>query len=485
MIENISQIVPFSSQNIQSSAYVTKVGITQLELNTNKSAPTLNADNYVPQPKVKIIPFSEKSEPLAKPINKPGNYMAPLDKVSGKPENVHFFFFSDSHSRFPLMNKFIDIANRENPDLILDAGDIIHDGTEPEFDRAYSDRAKLNSPLYMVIGNHDIERRGPFTKPVPTLPPFQSFDFKGAHFIMIDDEDQYITDEQFKTLETDLEMNKDKPIIVSMHVPALSSKTSLIATITHKLPLDLANPTLINPQEVERFTSLMSKYKVAAVISGHTHKPDEFVKDGVKYITAAATGGLTPGMGIQNEFLDINLKGKEVEVNRVELKEASNDPVSFFAKTFDYYSDINSFNHNAIGWNYVPTTGVQYKAGSKVTETKRGESISGTITGELEKNNGSIGKSSEFVSFTLGIGEQDLNTQMALGYKYRILGDFNKNIFLSGAGTANAGIVTGKMSAGVGVGLSAGAEYKNLTFAIGQEWATNYKATTASVGYRF
>jgi hypothetical protein len=153
---------------------------------------------------------------------------------------------------------------------------------------------------------------------------------------------------------------------------------------------------------------------------------------------------------------------------------------------YGYYADLNTFNHDAIGWSYAPDASMQVKAGAKVINSDRGESFTGTVTAELEKTIGvKSGKGAFFGAFTLGAGQQDLAADIDLGLKYRLIGDYNKNIFVAGSVGANAGIVTGKMSAGVGAGLSAGFEYKNLTLTLGEEWNTNYKATTASVGFRF
>ncbi len=476
--------------------------ISQLNIKPTTELPVKEQNNYIPlmfdktitttfdpdktniPAKTELEPFAQKTKkleiPVAKPMNRPDNAPA-FDNPEKK--DLHFIFFADAHSRFERMSQFVNEANEINADLVIDGGDIVHDATEPELDRAYNDRKKIKAPVYLTTGNHDVDFRGPFHNKPPELPPFQSFDAKGVHFILMDDESQAITEEQFKKLETDLENNKGKPTVVSMHVPVYLSKEPLTVKLTKKLPLNFKSPTLLEKDQIERFSSLMSKYKVKAVLTGHTHFPDQIEKGGVKYVTVSSTGGLTPGMGINNEFLDIHFDGKELDIKTITLHENSKNPIGFMVNTMDFYQDLNSFNHNSIGWNYIPSASIQYSAGGKITESKNGKSFATEIDATMERNVSP--KSSVFATGGLTVGPKDLNIGLDLGYKYRVVGDYNKNIYVAGTVGANGGMVVGKASAGVGVGVSAGAEYKNFTFGMGYEMNTNSKAVTATVGYRF
>lgn len=423
-----------------------------------------------------------ESPDKAKPVN--GDFSDLIAKnekdTSGE---IRFFFFSDVHTNFTNFDKFAAQANKEKPSLILDGGDIVHDGTEPEFLRAYSDRKKIDVPVYLATGNHDAILRGPFSAPPPAMPEFQSFDSKGIHFILIDNEDTSISEKKFALLEKDLEANKGKPIVITMHVPPMLSKEKGIFKLAEKLPVDLISHVMPDKEEVKRFHALMDKYDVSAVLTGHTHAPDYMEKDGVKYINVGATGGIPAGWGIDHEYIDISMKGKELEFKRVTLRENSDNPIGFLAETFKFNMDVNKFNHDNIGWNYLPTSSVQIKTGGRLSTNARGSSFATTITPYFEHTQSE--KAQFFGDASLAAGPKDLNLKLEGGYKYHVLGDYNKGLFLAGAVGANAGIVVGKASAGVGAEVSAGIEYKNFTFELGHEWATNYKATTAEVGFRF
>lgn len=420
--------------------------------------------------KKKLNPFE------ANPVNKPTN------KVNDSNE-FKMIFFSDSHSRVKLTEKFINIANEKNPDLIIDGGDVVHDTTEPELDKAWEDRNKLKSPVYVVNGNHDVDIRGPITHPIKEIPDFQTLDHKGVHIIMLDNENQLMSEDLFKKLESDLEENKNKPIIVAMHVPPVLSKEPLTVKLGKNLPMNFASPVMKDEKQIERFTNLMSKYNVSAILTGHTHKYDYMEKDGVKYINTGSTGGLTPTLGVDNEFIELVVNGKDINFERVVLQEGSNNPAKFTSEMFGFYSYLNSFNHEKLGWNYIPSASVQYQLGTKFTETSESSSTSATVTASMERNLNA--KGSFFGAGTIGVGAKDLNLQIEGGYKHRVIGDYNKNLFVSGAVGANGGIIAGKTSAGVGATLGAGVEYKNFTLSVGQEFNTNYKATKVAIGFRF
>lgn len=397
--------------------------------------------------------------------------------------DLRFFFFSDSHSRYDTLDKLTEIINKEKPELVLDGGDTVYDGTEPELNKAYQARQMIKVPVYLINGSHDVDLNGIFIKPPLHMPAMQSFDAKGIHFVLLDNESYKVSDELFKLLESDLELNKTKPIIVTMHVPTILSKDSLIMKIWKNLHLPMGSLNMKNQDEINRFTSLMGKYKVSLVLTGHTHKYDEYIKDGVKYITIGSTGGLTSALNVNQEFLDVSIKGKNIDIKRVKLKEGSKDPLSFLAETFSYLQDINSFNHSALGWNYYPSSHIQYDLGAVIFQTKNGESLSSSLAATIGRNLSS--NLSVLSSFKLITGFSDLDLQLNAGFKYTIIGDYNRGIFFNALVNSNIGFITRSPSAGVGGALCTGIDYENFTFNIGYEIATNYKANIASFGYRF
>lgn len=400
--------------------------------------------------------------------------------------DLRFVFMSDNHSRPELLNQLIDWANAEAPDLILDGGDTVNDGTESELNRAASLRQRFESPLYQVTGNHDAHLRGPFeTKPVE-LPDFQSMSVKGVHFILLDNEDETLTDQQFEKLEADLKAHQGIPTFVAMHVPPKLSKTPLSVKVAKVLPLDFASPVMRKPEQVQRLHNLMKDYGVKAVLAGHTHYPDEVTEDGVRYVTVSSSGGLSPKPGVPKEFLDIRVQDGQVDIQRVNL-EPGKGVVKYVAEAFDFYKDLNQYNHQTQGWKgFEPTANVGYTAGFRNVTTERGNSVAATVGVQFERPMGP--KQTVFAGLGVSAGsgkDSDYGLQTELGYRYAVVGDYGKGVYLSGAATSNSGYLHGQASFGVGAKAAVGVQYQNWRAELGQEWNTQYRAQTLTVGYRF
>lgn len=426
--------------------------------------------------------------------SKPGTQAAPSaapdaltqDNASGTvpAQGMRFFFIADNHSRPGMYQQFVAVANSEDPDLVVEGGDFVHDGTEPEIQRAYALRKQLESPLYMVTGNHDAELRGPFKEPPPQIPPFQSFDTKGVHFILLDNENETLSEDQFKQLEADLKANKGKPTFLAMHVPPKLSKEPLTVKLGKKIPMNFASPLMRNPKQVERLHNLMKEYGVKAVLAGHTHFGDEVTEDGVRYIVAGSSGGLNPSPGEQKEFLDIRVDGEQVDVKRRQLAPANN-VISYAAEAFTFYQDLNRYNHSQLGWkDFYPTGNVTYSGGMRYVTTDRGTSLAATAGAGFERI-GPSGKGAAFGALSVSAGPRDLGVQLGLGYRHALVGDYNRGFFVSGTATGNAGYLHGQGTAGVGIRAGIGGQYDNFTLELGQEFATNYSAQTLTAGYRF
>lgn len=403
-------------------------------------------------------------------------------------QGVRFFFFSDNHSRLDSLEKIRWKTQMERPDLVIDGGDWVHDGTEPEIQRAMHARHAFPVPVYMVTGNHDAHLRGPFKESPPQIPPFQSFDVKGIHFILLDNQDGTLSEEQFQQLEADLRAHQGKTVIVAMHVPAKLSQEPFTVKWGKMLPLHFASPVMRDKAQVERFHRLMDQFDVAAVLSGHTHYSDELVQDGVRYLTVGSSGGLSPKPGLDKEYLEIQVENGQLNIKRVKLEDGKGF-FAYAAESFDFYRDLNDFNHQALGWkDFYPSANVGYQAGFRRVVTGKGDSVAATVGIQAERLMDERGQGVAFASLgvSAGTGDQwDMGLQGAVGYKRTVYGDYNRGAYLTGAATVHAGYLHGGAAAGVGVRAGIGAQYQNWTVEFTQEWASHYKAQNLSVGFRF
>lgn len=170
--------------------------------------------------------------------------------------------------------------NREHPDFVINAGDTI---------QGFSDAAALSQwrevhriwgrhlfPLYLTPGNHDIwsEASRRIYEKESGRPAFYSFDYKNAHFTVLDNSGSLqLSESQLAFLERDLRANQTRPIkFVFFHQPFWL------------IPLKLQLETF-------PFHRLMQKYKVGYVISGHGHQFSHMERDGIAYMMVGSSGG--------------------------------------------------------------------------------------------------------------------------------------------------------------------------------------------------
>ncbi|MFA5857874.1 MAG: PQQ-binding-like beta-propeller repeat protein [Elusimicrobiota bacterium] len=123
------------------------------------------------------------------------------------------------------------------PAFITATGDLVNAGKDTKSYEKYADIiSKFNLPIYNVLGNHDI--------PVKNYemflgPAYYSFDYGTRHFVVVNckEENRYTP-----WLMQDLELNKDKEIVVFQHY---------------------------HPEK--KLLDLLSKYNTRALLFGHWH----------------------------------------------------------------------------------------------------------------------------------------------------------------------------------------------------------------------
>jgi Icc protein len=242
-----------------------------------------------------------------------------VDEVTD-PDKFTFVFLTDIHL-CPELNavegfqKAIDTINKINPDFVLTGGDLIMDALGQTYGRAdslynlYKEvSGGFDMPVYNTMGNHEIfgwyrdeaeirdhEEFGKrmFEKRIGKR--FYSFDHKGWHFIVLDgmsrrESGDYfgrIDDEQIEWLKKDLQQLDHKtPIVVSIHIPFLTSQTQLTQGSLAQNPEGLV---ITNSRDV---LLPFYDYNLKLVLQGHLHfLEDIYINNQVHFITGGAVSG--------------------------------------------------------------------------------------------------------------------------------------------------------------------------------------------------
>ncbi|MGB3862899.1 MAG: metallophosphoesterase [Candidatus Aminicenantaceae bacterium] len=213
--------------------------------------------------------------------------------------DLHLFPGEDSVSR---VNRAVEQINglKPKPDFVIMGGDLIenmyvrdHESAVGLYDLYEEFTARLNIPVYSVIGNNDVvpvfegspvggtqdqDGKDMFRERLGNGKTYRSFDHKGWHFVLLDSIERdeggayrgYIDEDQLRWLSEDLEIhNRGRPVCIALHIPLTT-----IFTQAHINSMNAPQPYFIvnNGTEVLR---LLSDYNVKLVLQGHLHIVEE------------------------------------------------------------------------------------------------------------------------------------------------------------------------------------------------------------------
>jgi len=247
-------------------------------------------------------------------------------------QDFTFVSMADARGNFngvnkPILEKIVAGVVRQNPQLVVFAGDIIigsgkFDVFKTQVDNFMQIMKPISSlcPIYYTFGNHECTSNEYeqymvkyFNNPVDTEGRykgfFYSFDKENCHFVVIatslHDEKNKISAEQMRLLELDLIKNKNAGhIFVVGHSPAYPAGPH----IGSSLDIDKASR--------DRFWSLLEKYKVDAYICGHEHLYDRKLQGTVYQLITGTCGApfANKSAGSFFHFAKFEVSGPDVKV---------------------------------------------------------------------------------------------------------------------------------------------------------------------------
>ncbi len=229
-----------------------------------------------------LIPFW-----LMQGAGKSDNNAANVEKIQGnKGAYFSFIIFGDNHAGLIFNDaatlKEIWHMNREDRfrkvpiDFVLNVGDVALDKKRSHFVAYKKIQRLIKYPLITTIGNHDSRK---FFDEFCGEREF-AFGNRNSYFIVLDNEEGQLLEEQFVWLEEHLKKGAEyEHIFVSMHKPPFD-------------PYQQEWYNIDNHPWAYRVRKLFARYKVDMVFSGHKHmfKHENF--DGVDYIVTGGGGML-------------------------------------------------------------------------------------------------------------------------------------------------------------------------------------------------
>lgn len=237
----------------------------------------------------------------------------------------------------------IDTVNKLKPAFVITGGDLIMDALGQSRSRAdslyqlYSSLMKgFNMPVYNTVGNHELFAF--YNKQIDTLDPdygegmfrrylgdpWQSFDHKGWHFILLKSIEPTpsrgyygkINPVQMEWLKQDLaKLSDSTPVVVSVHIPLIT-----VYNQWQEGGQQVNGPgsVITNGKEV---MDLLRTKNLKLVLQGHQHYYEDLYMDGVHFITGGAVssgwwGGKTGTL--EEGFMMVEIYGNQVSTRYVD-----------------------------------------------------------------------------------------------------------------------------------------------------------------------
>jgi len=306
--------LPYWSIPSSGWSYSPKWPIALISVYTKRIELDLVHDGFQP-PQQLVVPNPVAAERMVKADADPYGIPTYSEDLKRKPK-LTFVQLSDSQfddgtvpryaARYASDEQMNELAaaqvNRLNPSLVFMTGDLTNKNTQAEwetFNRIYS---KLNMPFYPVPGNHDTlddraklnrdalgdllessvknwqladklsgkktaNRTALFTH-FTGKKPYYAVEKNGCVFLCLNTGVASVDPEQLKWLRAELERTKDaKHVFVLGHYPVLTAFGGNVRNSESRIIL-----------------GLLKKYKVAAYLSGHRHRYNYRMHEGVMHI---------------------------------------------------------------------------------------------------------------------------------------------------------------------------------------------------------
>jgi len=208
----------------------------------------------------------------------------PSRPQSASGENhLRFVVYGDTRDGHAVHRRLVRLILAQKPDLVLQTGDLVHDGSYKRLWRIYDDitgSMRRRIPVYPSRGNHDLGGPGYEARvPAPLSSGnrlYYAFDRANCHFISLDCFSPFTPGSpQYRWLTGDLASAQKyaRHIFVFFHCPPYSIGPHGSDTVVQRV-----------------LCPLFIRYGVRAVFNGHDHLYYRTLRNGVLYVVSGGGG---------------------------------------------------------------------------------------------------------------------------------------------------------------------------------------------------
>ncbi len=220
-----------------------------------------------------------------------------------------FAVLSDTHSDDEYTAKAVAQAKKLGINYIIVTGDFTKVGTIAELQSQKKIFDESGVPYWAIMGDHDRWQSAEKNFELVFGKIYESFDRNNIHHILLDASDltNGLGNDQLTWFENDVEKNKDKEILIFMHLPIYHPTSD--RTIGDKGGTDPERQ-----KQTERFLSIIKGKKIIAMFSGDHHLSSSYTEPTTSakiFISGAVTRERnlqTPRFSLVEIYSDYSIK---------------------------------------------------------------------------------------------------------------------------------------------------------------------------------
>ncbi|MBE9504579.1 MAG: metallophosphoesterase [Proteobacteria bacterium] len=260
----------------------------------------------------KILGLSEKEikkekNSISFPVKVEANKVAVYKLTPELPKDEFMFMvFGESRGGPNVFQRIIGDINYRKPLFAISCGDMVEKPSSSDYKDFMKQINSVTVPFLTVAGSSEILGGNRRLYEDFLGSPYYSFDFMNSHFIIVDNGDNRISEDQFLWLENDLMQNKSINTFVFMHMPPYDPRPG------KEHPMKLG-------EQFRRLSAILEKYKVSRVFTAGVHGYYKKDQGGVPYIITGGGGSELVSLDSFYNYVLVDVKGDKVKDKLIKL----------------------------------------------------------------------------------------------------------------------------------------------------------------------
>ncbi|MDD5259306.1 MAG: metallophosphoesterase [bacterium] len=214
--------------------------------------------------------------------------------------------FTSLRPTYFVFNNLLDNINSRLPLATIILGDMVVSGRAYHFYRFRRQLDRLKTPVYPILGNHDLKYQGRaiFTKLFGSA--YYSFSVGANTFILLDNAAGFIDPPQMEWLETQLKNNPGNRLYVFLHQPLFDPRPG-------------QSYAMSDQSQANKLAGLFTRAAVTAVFASHLHGYYAAIQDQVSYFVTGGGGSTLTSPQDYYHYLLLHIDQDEFNVEIVKI----------------------------------------------------------------------------------------------------------------------------------------------------------------------